>query len=106
MSIDLSKYDSKQLDELMNAAAEQKKRLQRARINDVRRALTAQAKAEGYTIEELFGTARARGGSTRKVAPKYRNPSNPEQTWSGRGKRPRWMEAALAGGKSMESMKI
>jgi len=23
--------------------------------------------------------------------PKYRNPDNPEQTWSGRGKRPTWV---------------
>jgi len=29
-------------------------------------------------------------GSRRKVAPKYRNPSNAKQTWTGRGKAPLW----------------
>lgn len=35
----------------------------------------------------------------RKLAPKYRNPSNPRQTWAGRGLRPKWLVAALRGGK-------
>ena len=30
-------------------------------------------------------------GSRGKVAPKYRNPANPEQTWTGRGKSPLWV---------------
>src|SRR4030081_987470 len=30
-----------------------------------------------------------------KVFPKYRNPGEPSQTWSGRGKKPRWLAAAL-----------
>lgn len=30
--------------------------------------------------------------SPSKVAPKYRNPENPEQTWSGRGKPPLWIK--------------
>lgn len=28
-----------------------------------------------------------------KVAPKYRNPSKPDETWTGRGRQPRWMTA-------------
>ena len=41
--------------------------------------------------------AKRRSGGT--VAPKYRNPANAEQTWSGRGKRPRWFNDALKAGK-------
>ena len=33
------------------------------------------------------------------VAAKYRNPDDAEQTWSGRGKRPRWFNDALKAGK-------
>jgi DNA-binding protein H-NS len=33
-----------------------------------------------------------------KVFPKYRNPSDPSETWSGRGKEPRWLTAALEAG--------
>jgi DNA-binding protein H-NS len=34
----------------------------------------------------------------KKVAPKYRNPSNPEQTWTGRGVSPTWVQALKATG--------
>jgi DNA-binding protein H-NS len=34
----------------------------------------------------------------KKVAPKYRNPANPEQTWTGRGVSPTWVQALKAAG--------
>ncbi len=40
------------------------------------------------------------------VAPKYRNPQNPEETWAGRGLRPRWLAAAIKGGKSADDFLI
>jgi DNA-binding protein H-NS len=43
---------------------------------------------------------------TRKVAPKYRNPANAEETWAGRGRKPKWVEAHLAAGGSMDDVKI
>jgi DNA-binding protein H-NS len=54
--------------------------------------------------------ARRRGGrrkSTlkgRKVPPKYRGPSG--ETWAGRGARPRWLVAAIKGGKKIENFLI
>jgi DNA-binding protein H-NS len=41
-----------------------------------------------------------------KVLPKYFNPSAPSQTWSGRGKQPRWLALALERGHSLEELKI
>jgi DNA-binding protein H-NS len=41
-----------------------------------------------------------------KVLPKYRNPLSPSQTWSGRGKRPRWVVAALETGQRLDDLKI
>lgn len=40
------------------------------------------------------------------VAPKYRNPDNPAETWAGRGLKPRWLTAALKGGKKLEDFSI
>jgi DNA-binding protein H-NS len=40
------------------------------------------------------------------VAPKYRNPQNPEETWAGRGLRPKWLMAAIKGGKSADDFLI
>ena len=41
-----------------------------------------------------------------KVLPKYRNPSAPMETWSGRGKQPRWLAAALRSGRKLEEFLI
>jgi DNA-binding protein H-NS len=41
-----------------------------------------------------------------KVLPKYSNPSAPLETWSGRGKQPRWVIAALRSGHSLEDFRI
>ena len=41
-----------------------------------------------------------------KVQPKYRNPSQPAETWSGRGKQPRWLVAALRSGWKLEDFRI
>jgi DNA-binding protein H-NS len=56
--------------------------------------------------EEARKLVRRRGGLIEGAGPKYRNPENPAETWSGKGKRPAWVEAALAGGKSLESLEI
>jgi DNA-binding protein H-NS len=47
-----------------------------------------------------------RGGSRGAVAPKYRNPENPSETWAGRGLKPRWLTAAMKSGKSPEDFAI
>jgi DNA-binding protein H-NS len=41
-----------------------------------------------------------------KVLPKYSNPAAPEETWSGRGKQPRWVVAALQSGRRLEEFRI
>ena len=69
------------------------------------------------TLAGLDGWRAAIGGSTRagttrkapaagkrktaKVAPKYRNPDNPKETWTGRGKQPRWLAAYTAKGRDL-----
>jgi len=41
-----------------------------------------------------------------KVLPKYFNPTSPGETWSGRGKQPRWIVAALQSGHKLEEFRI
>ena len=42
----------------------------------------------------------------RKVAPKYRNPANKQETWTGRGRQPKWVAALLKAGKKLEDARI
>jgi DNA-binding protein H-NS len=50
--------------------------------------------------------ASARRGARGKVAPKYRNPERPAETWAGRGLKPRWLAAAIKSGKKLEDFRI
>ncbi len=109
MAIDLDSLNPKQLNDLIAKAEQRKQNLQQEKSGKVRDKLIALAKAEGFTIEELFGLRRGRktrGKSKGIVKPKYRNPANPAETWSGRGKRPRWFNAALAAGKKEKDLLI
>jgi len=63
----------------------------------LRQRLSDMAKEHGLSLEEVLGKGRKGKGS---VAPKYRDPKNHENTWTGRGRMPRWMVAATKGGKA------
>jgi DNA-binding protein H-NS len=41
-----------------------------------------------------------------KVLPKYQNPAEPSETWSGRGKQPKWISAQLKSGKKLDDLTI
>jgi DNA-binding protein H-NS len=63
------------------------------------------AEKHGLTLKEVLQA----GHKPRKRQPpkqKYRNPDKPSQTWSGRGKKPGWVEKALEQGKSLKDLQI
>lgn len=62
------------------------------------------AREHGFALADLTDTlsARKRG----PVAAKYVNPADPDQTWTGRGRKPRWVSEALEGGKSLDDLTI
>ena len=55
-------------------------------------------------------TLKPAGKRSRRRAPngaaKYRNPSNPQETWTGRGRKPKWVEKALSDGKSLDDLAV
>jgi DNA-binding protein H-NS len=66
---------------------------------------TALSKLDGHGPRGR-GRPAGRGDPRGPVAPKYRNPENPAETWSGRGLKPRWMAAAIKVGKKLEDFAI
>jgi DNA-binding protein H-NS len=80
-------------------------RIERAKIEkqsserlELRKKLTAIATKAGFDLRELFdGRGKGKRG---KVAVKYRDPANAANTWTGRGRMPRWMTAATKGRKA------
>jgi len=69
-----------------------------------KRASKRGAKRAGKAAGKRGRATKARAGGA--VAPKYRNPENLDETWSGRGKPPRWMSALLAQGKDKDEFLI
>jgi DNA-binding protein H-NS len=122
MSIDVTRLSVKELDALISQAKKRKATLSKRKpVAVVRQKLTQLARAEGYSIAELFGAgpasaprpvksagkaSKSKGVSTGKVAPKYRNPSNPAQTWAGRGMQPKWLAEAIGRGSKLEDYLI
>lgn len=119
MTIDLNALSPRELDALIAQAKRRKAVLKKRKpIATIRKRIVDFAISEGYTIEELFGgagasrkaakkaTKKAARKTGRKVPPKYRNPANPSETWTGRGKQPRWLAEQLKKGKKLEDFLI
>jgi DNA-binding protein H-NS len=68
----------------------------------LREKITQMARAHGMSMQDVLGgkTRNGRGGGKGIVAIKYRDPKNPANTWTGRGRTPRWMVAAMKGRKA------
>jgi DNA-binding protein H-NS len=78
--------------------------LLRTKIGDKRQTLqTELARLSRFSTSRY---APKGSGSRGPVAPKYRNPENPSETWTGRGLRPRWLVAAMRGGRKLEHFSI
>jgi DNA-binding protein H-NS len=63
-------------------------------------------KAPKATKTAKSATPKKPRGSKGKVAPKYRNPAEVSQTWTGRGRQPLWVSGYVASGKSITDLLI
>ncbi len=129
MSVNINNLTTKELADLIVEANKRKKVLaKRKPATQVKSAVAKFLKSTGWTFDELYGkpgaakpaavaaatapaaTPKARkstkGRSLGKVAPKYRNPANAKETWTGRGKQPRWLAAETSKGKKLEEFLI
>ena len=57
-----------------------------------------------FRVEQTSETTERRSYPT--VFPKFRNPEQPSETWTGRGKKPRWLTAQLKSGKQIDDFPI
>jgi DNA-binding protein H-NS len=97
MAINIDALSHKELEDLITTAESHIKASRAANIKSVRDKIEALLTSNGLTLADVFSLRGGKGGKTGSVAPKYRNPSNAAQTWSGRGKRPLWFVEALKG---------
>lgn len=63
------------------------------------------AKKLGVSIEEIIKRGMKAKAKVKKPA-RYQNPDNPEETWSGFGRKPAWLATALEAGFKLEDFEI
>lgn len=105
MKLEEVKELQERIAELQNEAA----KAEAADKEDAIAECTAVARKWGFSIYELFGD-RANNVVNQVVEKrrkaKYRNPADHSQTWSGTGKRSKWLTDALAAGGNLEDFLI
>lgn len=123
MSLNIDNLNPQELAALIKRANSRRKVLSKRKPASQAKAAVAKAlKASGWTFEELFGKTGGavtpalpkakkgrkslKGRVLGKVAAKYRNPVNPSEEWSGRGRQPRWLAAETAKGRALEEFLI
>lgn len=103
--MDLSALDLKELKKLQADVAKAIATFEDRAKKQAISALEEKARELGFTLSELTGGAASKrsGGS---VAPKYAHPENASLTWTGRGRKPKWVIEALNAGKSLADLAI
>ncbi|WP_112311456.1 H-NS histone family protein [Pseudogemmobacter bohemicus] len=105
MELDLNSLDLKDLKALQAKVAKAVSTYEDRRKKEALAKLDETARELGFaSLAELTGTAAPRKRAASGA--KYANPANPADTWSGRGRKPRWFAEALASGKSESDLLI
>ena len=104
LNMDLNAFSLKELKDLQSQVAKAISGYEDRRKREALAELEDKAKAMGFSLAELTGITAGRKRSPSMA--KYANPANAADTWSGRGRKPRWFSEALAKGKKPDDMAI
>ncbi|PWE29273.1 DNA-binding protein [Maritimibacter sp. 55A14] len=102
MAIDLNSMSKQELEALLKDVQNALKTLESRKKAEALAAAEKAAKEHGFSLDEILRKEKTSG----KRPPKYRNPENPKQTWTGRGRKPDWLKAELAKGRNPEEFAI
>ena len=104
MRVDLNSMSRDELAELSRAIDKRMIELDQERRRQALDEMSAIAKKHGLSLNDVMPAGK--GTKRPAAAAKYRHPENPEVTWSGRGRRPSWVNEALEEGRSLEDLAI
>lgn len=106
---DLENMSAIELKELARRATELAESKKDQERRDLRAELVERIRAVGYAVDDIFpgsGSVKPPAASKSKAPAKYRHPENPTLTWSGRGRKPRWLVDAEASGQTADEFLI
>jgi len=101
---DISKLNREELEKLKADIDRRMVELEKEQRATALAEAKALAERHGISLSELAELATT--GSTSVTPPKYRDPQMPGNTWSGRGRKPKWLIAALEEGAELEDFAI
>lgn len=104
MKTDLGTMSLKELKDLYSQVAKAISGYEARKKQEAISVLEEKAKALGFTLSDLVNASPVR--KRKPARAKYANPANPSETWTGRGRKPRWVEAALKSGKLLTDLLI
>ena len=104
MAVNLNELSLKELKDLHAQVAKAIATFEDRKKKEAISELEEIARSRGFSLAELTGSAVSRK-RTPSMA-KYKNPADSTDTWSGRGRKPRWFEAALRAGKTPEELSV
>ncbi|MEX0281405.1 MAG: H-NS family nucleoid-associated regulatory protein [Arenibacterium sp.] len=109
MGKELSKMSRKELTKLREDIDKELKNAEERERQEALKAAEEAAAKFGFSLSDLAGSggkSRKSGGKRGKAAPKYRNPEDPSQTWTGLGRKPQWFHNALNNGVDPATLEI
>ena len=112
MKLDVHKLSDKELTALQKTITKERGKRAANAKREAAKAVNAIAEKYGFSLGELMEVSAkpaAKKATKRKVAPseaKYANPADAAQTWTGRGRRPKWFMDAMAKGTDPASMEV
>lgn len=108
--MDLTTLNTAELRDLLQQIPAELKRRESQEKAAVLEEMRALARARGYAFEEILNKeaapAKVKASSGIKVRVKYRHPQNAELEWTGRGRKPKWVEAWLESGNSLDLLLV
>lgn len=105
MDVNINSLSVKELRDLQSQVAKAIASFEDRKKKEALAELEEKARALGYSLAELTGAPIVPRKRT-PAMPKYANPADTGETWSGRGRKPRWFDAAMKAGKKPEDLAI
>lgn len=103
MDFELDRMSKEELTKLRQEVDRALATVEERRRAEARAAAERAAREHGFSLDDVLAAQKKTG---KKNPPKYRNPKNPVQTWSGRGRQPVWIKEALQDGHSLDEYAI
>ena len=104
---DLERLSFKELTDLQGKIQKALAYTREAERTTLKQKMAALAESHGFSVAELFGGVSGRPKNGKPIgAAKYVNPANKAQTWTGRGRRPFWLDDLLKAGHSLSDFEI